>query len=147
MDAQAGQHFSCSRETKSGHLQTINHYKWAIIGPPAKRHLNGVSLACRWCPNIECRLGSCDFSGIRTCIARKPYIFCDFSGVRTPLPPLDPHMFSCCIFYFFSVNSKMYWQNLKVLTVSTVFGNSPTPALTSGRAFATRYWQLSAEFV
>ena len=21
--------------------------KWAIIGPPAKRHLNGVSLACR----------------------------------------------------------------------------------------------------
>ena len=23
------------------------HYKRAIIGPPAKRHLNGVSLACR----------------------------------------------------------------------------------------------------
>ena len=23
------------------------HYKPAIIGPPAKRHLNGVSLACR----------------------------------------------------------------------------------------------------
>ena len=23
------------------------HYKWAIIGLPAKCHLNGVSLACR----------------------------------------------------------------------------------------------------
>ena len=23
------------------------HYKWAIIDPPAKRHLNGVSLAGR----------------------------------------------------------------------------------------------------
>ena len=30
------------------------HYKRAIIGPPAKRHLNGVSLACQWSPNIEC---------------------------------------------------------------------------------------------
>ena len=31
------------------------HYKWAIIGPPAKRHLNGVSLAGRWWwPTIEC---------------------------------------------------------------------------------------------
>ena len=38
-------------------------YKWAIIGPPAKRHLNGVSLAGRWWPNIECWVGSCDFSG------------------------------------------------------------------------------------
>ena len=33
------------------------HYKRAIIDPPAKRHLNGVSLACRWWPNIECWLG------------------------------------------------------------------------------------------
>ena len=30
------------------------HYKRAIIGPPAKRHLNGVSLAGPWFPNIEC---------------------------------------------------------------------------------------------
>ena len=29
------------------------HYKRAIIGPPGKRHLNGVSLAGRWWPNIE----------------------------------------------------------------------------------------------
>ena len=26
---------------------TTHYYKWAIIGPPAKRHLNGVSLAYR----------------------------------------------------------------------------------------------------
>ena len=40
--------------------------------------------------NIECWLGSfVIFQGIRTSIAKKPYIFCDFSeGVTT----LDPHM-------------------------------------------------------
>ena len=31
--------------------------KWAIIGPPAERQLNGVSLAIRW-PKIEYWLGS-----------------------------------------------------------------------------------------
>ena len=29
------------------------HYKWVMIGPPAKCHRNGISLACRWWPNIE----------------------------------------------------------------------------------------------
>ena len=29
------------------------HYNQAIIGPPAKRHLNGVSLSDRWWPNTE----------------------------------------------------------------------------------------------
>ena len=29
------------------------HYKWTIIGQPAKRHLNGMSLACQWWPNID----------------------------------------------------------------------------------------------
>ena len=32
--------------------------KLAIISLPAKRHLNGISLACRWWPNIEYCLGS-----------------------------------------------------------------------------------------
>ena len=32
--------------------------KRVIFGPPAKRRLNGVSLASRGWPNIECRLGS-----------------------------------------------------------------------------------------
>ena len=34
------------------------HYKRALFGPPAKRHLNGVSLACRFWPKIESWLGS-----------------------------------------------------------------------------------------
>ena len=40
-----------------GRIQ-IPHYKRAINGPSAKRHLNGVSLAGRWWPNIECWIGS-----------------------------------------------------------------------------------------
>ena len=49
-----------------------------IIGPPAKRHLNGVSLAhC----NIKWWLGSfVIFQEIRTSIAKKPYIFVIFQG-------------------------------------------------------------------
>ena len=57
------------------------HYKWAIIGPPAKRHLNGVLLAGWWWLNIECRLGSfVIFQGIWTSIAKIPYIFVIFQG-------------------------------------------------------------------
>ena len=52
------------------------HYKQVIIGPPVKHHLNGVSLACRWWPNIECWLGSFVIvQGIGNSIAKKPYIF------------------------------------------------------------------------
>ena len=62
-----------------------------IIGPAAERHLNGVSLAGRWLPNIESLLGSCVIlQGIRTSIVQKPYIFVIFQGgggVRTPCPP------------------------------------------------------------
>ena len=63
----------------------------SIIGPAAERHLNGVSLAGRWLPNIESLLGSCVIlQGIRTSIVQKPYIFVIFQGgggVRTPCPP------------------------------------------------------------
>ena len=75
------------------------HFKRAIIGPPAKCHLNGVSLACQWWPNIECWLGSfVIFQSIRTSIDKKPYTFVIFQGVRTPcLPP--PLLWICaCIF-------------------------------------------------
>ena len=48
------------------------HFKHAIIGTPAQRHLNGVSLADRWWPNIECCFGSfVIFQGIRTSIVKK----------------------------------------------------------------------------
>ena len=64
-----------------------------IIGPPAKRYLNGVSLACWWWPNIECWLGSIAiFQGIWIWMLRTLY-FCDFSGgLGPPVSPLDPHM-------------------------------------------------------
>ena len=69
------------------------HYELAIIGSPAKRHLNGVSLAGRWWPNTECWLVRfVVLQVIRTNIAKKPYIFVIFQGVRTPCPPLDPHL-------------------------------------------------------
>ena len=64
------------------------HYNWAIISPPAKRHLKGVSLVGRWWPNIECWLSIfVIFQGIRTSIAKKPYIFVIFQGGPDPLSP------------------------------------------------------------
>ena len=65
------------------------HYKWTIISPPAKRHLNGVSLAGRWWPKIECCLGSfVVLHGIRTSTAKKTYIFVIFQGGLDPRPCL-----------------------------------------------------------
>ena len=69
---------------------------WVIIGPPAKRHLNGVLLAYRWWPDIKCWIGSfvIFFRGSGQVFRGNP-IFCDFSGggVRTPCPyHLDPPM-------------------------------------------------------
>ena len=63
--------------------------KRTFIDPPAKRHLNYVSLADRWWPNIECCLGSSViFHGIQTSIDKEPYSFVIFEkGVRTPCPP------------------------------------------------------------
>ena len=82
------------------------HYERAIIAPPAKRHLNGVSLACQWWPNVDCWLGSfVIFQGIRTSIVKKP-CFCEFSGggVLTPVPSGSAHeqqqlhwVFEACI--------------------------------------------------
>ena len=72
------------------------HYKRAIKGQPAKRHLNGVSLAGRWWPNIECWL--CSFVILRgsgPVLLRNPIFFVIFQGGPDPLPPpppLDPRM-------------------------------------------------------
>ena len=64
-------------------------YMRAIIGPPAKRHLNGTSLEGGGWPNIKCWLGCfVIFRGIRTNIDKKSYSFVlwKFSGggVRNP---------------------------------------------------------------
>ena len=62
------------------------HYKRDIIGPPAKRQM-----ACRCWPNIEFWLVSfVVLQGIRTNIAKKPYIFVIFQrggGGPDPCPP------------------------------------------------------------
>ena len=66
------------------------HYLRAIIGPPAKRHLNGVPLAGR-CPNMECWIDSCVIlRGYGPVLLRNP-IFLQFSrgggGSGPPVPP------------------------------------------------------------
>ena len=56
------------------------HYKRTIIGPQAKRHFNGVSLACRWWPNIESGLVALWlFRGSGPVLLRNP-TFLYFSG-------------------------------------------------------------------
>ena len=70
------------------------HSKRTIISPPAKRHLNGVSLACRWWLYIECGLGSVLFlRGSGLVLLRNPIFLWFFRGDLDPRsPPLDPHM-------------------------------------------------------
>ena len=66
------------------------HFKQANIGPPPKPHWNGVSLACRWWPNIKCWLGSfVIFRGSGPALLRNPIFLWFFrgGGVRTPCPP------------------------------------------------------------
>ena len=68
-------------------------------------HLNGVSLACRWL-SIDCWLGSfLIFQGIRTSIAKKPYIFVIFLGVvcPEPLPPPPSRSGSAHVGYFLMI--------------------------------------------
>ena len=63
--------------------------KRVIIGPPAKRHLNGVSLAGRWWPKNEYWLGSLASSQVSgVSITKETYSFVIFQGrwVRTPSP-------------------------------------------------------------
>ena len=67
-------------------------YKRAIIGPPAKRHLNDASLECRYWPYIEMWLGSFVIIQGSGPIAKET--ICDIlEGVLwTPSPHLDPRM-------------------------------------------------------
>ena len=60
------------------------HYKRVIIWPPAKGHLNGVSLACRWWLD-----SFVIFRGSGPVLLKKTYILWFFmgGGVRTLCPP------------------------------------------------------------
>ena len=81
-----------------GEVGSKFHYHRAIIGPPAKCHLNGVLLGCRWWPNIECWLGSfVIFQGIGNSIAKKPYNFVIFQGGGVSGPPPPPRSLDPCM--------------------------------------------------
>ena len=81
---------------KAGQYRPVSEtpFKW--------RHLNGVLLAGRWWPNnIHFK---CSLSGIRTSIAKKPYIFVIFQeGVRPPVPPLWIRTWTWPVFCFQSL--------------------------------------------
>ena len=52
------------------------HWKWAMIGQPVKHHLNGISRAGRWWPNIECWPGFFTAYGP---VVLRTLDFCQFS--------------------------------------------------------------------
>ena len=73
----------CQRGSK---LSQCFYFSWwgAIIGQPAKSHCNGVSLAGRSWPNIECWLCS---RGPRPVLLRNPIVLWIFRGSGPPAPP------------------------------------------------------------
>ena len=93
---------------------SIYLYKRVIIGTPAKRHINGVSLACQCWPNIECWLGSfVIFRWSEPVLLKNSIFLWLFRGVRTPCPhphPLDPGMCGCLSFASLSSSSAMCWS-------------------------------------
>ena len=65
--------------------------------PASETPFNGVSLACRWWPNVECWLGcSENFRGFDLVLLRGP----------DPCPPLDPRMGPDNVY--------TYWDILKI---------------------------------
>ena len=74
-------------------------------------------MAFRWRaddgPTLNAGLVAAIFQGIRTSIARKPYIFVIFQGGRgrTPFPPLDPHM---GLKRVDKVSQPMFWTEMLV---------------------------------
>ena len=80
-----------------GESRSKYHYKWAFICPPAKHHLNGVSLAGRCWPYIKCLFGSFVISqGSGPILLKNIYFLWFFRGGPDPLPSpppsLDPRM-------------------------------------------------------
>ena len=61
-------------------------YKWAIIRPPVKRHLNGVWLTCQWWPNNGL-VALWFFRGSGPVLLRNPIFLWFFRGGPDPLSP------------------------------------------------------------
>ena len=80
-----------------------NHYKRAIIGPPAKRHRRADDD-----PTSNACLLACDFQEFLTCIGSKPYIFVIFRGGESGLPAPPPSG-SAHDFCHFISPLRMYW--------------------------------------
>ena len=77
------------------------NYNRAIIGPPAKSHLNGVSTACPWWSNIECWRGSfVIFRGSGQVLL----IHLIFQG--RPGPPAPPPLWICACHQFIKEHLK-----------------------------------------
>ena len=92
-----------------------HHYKRAIIGPPAKHHLNGVSLIdnptsviyIRSLPNMECWLGSfVILRGTKLVCLETLFWWFFRGGVRTPTPLWNSPM-SCLSFIGLHENSPL----------------------------------------
>ena len=77
-----------------------HHYMRPIIGPPAKHHLNGASLACRWWPNIECWLGSFEILKGTGPVCQEPLFFKILRGEKG-----GRALTNCC----FAVLNSHYW--------------------------------------
>ena len=71
--------------------------KKAIIGPPAKCHLNGVLLAGGYWPNIECWLGNFVIFQRSGPVLLKTLNFCDFSGGSGPPVPASFWICPCSL--------------------------------------------------
>ena len=85
-------------------VDSKHHYKRAIIGPPAKHHLNGVSLMAQ---HRMLAWWLSDFKGNRASMLRNP-IFGDFSGWGSgpPVPIWNPPM-SCLLFMKKTISRKL----------------------------------------
>ena len=69
------------------------HYKQTIIGPPAKRHLNGVSRRADGGPTLIAGLVALWFyRGSGTKLLRNPIFLWFFREGSGPPPPLNPRM-------------------------------------------------------
>ena len=97
------------------------HYKRAIIGLPAKHHLNGVSLMCRWWPKIECWFGSfVIFRGSRPVLLRNPVFLWFFKGGPDPLSPPSRSAHDLCgllVYQAFKPLAIPKWWLVVILTL------------------------------
>ena len=92
------------------------------FGPSAKHHLNGVLLACRWWPHIDCRLGSFVVSRVSWPVLLRNPILLWFlgEGFRPPIPPfksthVNAHTYLCSTAKGPSQQHYQWWPTFRCL--------------------------------